>query len=214
MGIRAGGAAHDSLTRVRLLHAALRHWLPSSGRLAKHKNLVPSWMYVDGEVPLCQQDLAITLSVFCYVNLRNLRRMNIYFSRTDIDAYTHMWRYAGYVLGIDAELLPVCIEDQEEFMLASMLHQGAPEYMGKIKVKKFVDEFAKAGTESTRGLLPFSMSQSFLYQMIVYLNGGEYLTGMEIEDQGPWHWSVMLTKMVGFLLYTLLPRYVPFGEEA
>jgi len=65
----AGGEAHDSMLRVRLLHGALRHWLPRSGRLAKHREMVRSHIYVEGEVPLNQQDLAITLGIFCYINL-------------------------------------------------------------------------------------------------------------------------------------------------
>merc|ERR1719336_1780136 len=123
----AGAEAHDSLTRVRLLHSALRHWLPRSGRLDPLKRLVPQSIYVEGEVPINQQDLAITLAVFCYINLRSLRRMGVVLSSWDIKCYVHLWRYAGYVLGIVDELLPKSLEDQEEFMLCSMLHQGVPE---------------------------------------------------------------------------------------
>ena len=122
--LHPGSEAHDSLTRVRLLHGALRHWLPRSGRLEQHRGLVPERVYVEGEVPINQQDLAITLGVFCYMNLRSLRRMGVVLHATDIRAYVHMWRYAGHVLGIAPELLPESLEDQEAFMLASMLHQA------------------------------------------------------------------------------------------
>ena len=70
--------------------------------------------YVAGEIPLNQHDLAITLGVFCYINLRSLRRMGIFLTANDIDAYTHMWRYAGHVLGIHSDLLPESVEVQEE----------------------------------------------------------------------------------------------------
>ena len=92
-----GSEAHNSLTRVRLLHSALRHWLPRSGRLKAHKDLVADHIYVEGELPINQQDLAITLGVFCYINLRSLRRMGIRFSSDDIESYVQMWRYAGCV---------------------------------------------------------------------------------------------------------------------
>ena len=83
---------HDSLTRVRLLHAALRTWLPTTNRLEKHREMVPSNVYVEGEVPINQHDLAITLGIFCYLNLRSLRRMSIILSKQDVQAYVTMWR--------------------------------------------------------------------------------------------------------------------------
>ena len=79
--------------------------------------------YLDGEIPLNQEDLAITLGIFGYLNLRSLRRLGIVLSQPDAEAYVHMWRYAGHVLGIAGELLPRSLADQEEFMLAAMLHQ-------------------------------------------------------------------------------------------
>eukprot|EP00931_Biecheleriopsis_adriatica_P041213 TRINITY_DN23586_c0_g1_i4.p1 TRINITY_DN23586_c0_g1~~TRINITY_DN23586_c0_g1_i4.p1 ORF type:complete len:416 (-),score=61.61 TRINITY_DN23586_c0_g1_i4:70-1317(-) len=209
----AGSEAHDSLTRVRLLHSALRHWLPRSGRLASHRERVPEQVYVEGEVPINQQDLAITLGVFCYINLRSLRRMGILLSAWDIQCYVHMWRYAGHVLGILDELLPTTLEEQEEFMLCSMLHQGAPEAINGPKTKEFIAAFAKDACRQTRGALPAKAVQTFLNQMTRYLNGSDYVTGMEIEDLGDWHWSVQLIYLLGFVFGTAVPR-IPLGEEA
>ena len=138
--VDAGAEAHDSLTRVRLLHAALRHWLPRSGRLDRHSDLVPAEVYVEGELPLNQHDLALTLGIFCYLNLRSLRRMGVVLSSADLDAYVHMWRYAGHVLGIDEALCPRSLEEQEEFMRASMLHQGDPDSIGGAGTEKGCEE--------------------------------------------------------------------------
>jgi len=210
----AGSEAHDSLTRVRLLHGALRHWLPLSGRLAPHRDMVPESVYVEGEVPINQQDLAITLAIFCYTNLRSLRLMNVILSASDIDAYVHMWRYAGYVLGIGEDLLPVSLEDQEEFMLCSMLHQGKPDWINGRETKKFIDVFAKNANTQSRGIIPFDKVQTFLHQMTRYLNGNDYVVGMDIEDLGDDHWTVRFIRTMGFLFGTALPRNVPLGEAA
>lgn len=211
--LEVGGRAHDSLLRVRLLHAALRNWLPRTGRLVKHKEAAPAHVYVDGEVPINQQDLAITLGVFLYINVRSLKRMGIHWSRDDCDAYVQMWRYAGHILGIVDDLLPRTIADMEEFMHASMLHQGAPEAIEGPKIRAFVDEFAAKANKDSRGIVPFTAAQSFLYQTIVYLNGKEYTSGMGIEDLGPSHWAVRLVHATGFVFGTLVPRYIPLGEE-
>lgn len=206
-----GGAANDSLCRVRLLHGALRHWLPRSGRLEPHRRMVGQ-VYVEGEVPINQQDLAITLAVFCYINLRSLRRMGVVLRSGDIQAYVHMWRYAGWVLGIDEEFLPESVEAQEEFMLASMLHQGQPNIIPKAKTLSFIGEFAKDTSKNTRGLLPEASMNTFLQQLIVHLNGNENVAGVGIEDLGESHWSIRVAKAVGFLYCTVLPR-LPLGES-
>eukprot|EP00451_Oxyrrhis_marina_P003532 CAMPEP_0204276970 /NCGR_PEP_ID=MMETSP0468-20130131/29033_1 /ASSEMBLY_ACC=CAM_ASM_000383 /TAXON_ID=2969 /ORGANISM="Oxyrrhis marina" /LENGTH=423 /DNA_ID=CAMNT_0051253679 /DNA_START=26 /DNA_END=1297 /DNA_ORIENTATION=+ len=211
--VDAGCEAHESLTKVRLLHAALRNWLPRSGRLQRLPEIVPSRILVEGEVPINQQDLAITLGVFCYINLRSMRRMNIILSSQDIVAYVQMWRYAGYVLGIHNDLLPETLEAQEEFMLASMLHQGVPDFIDGDATKKFINTFAQAANTGTKGLLSFERVQDFLFQMIVYLNGAEHTTGMEIEDKGDTHWSVRFVRTFGFLFGTAMPR-LPLGETA
>jgi len=177
------------------------------------RELVPEEIFVEGEVPLNQQDLAITLGVFCYINLRSLRRMGIVLSSHDIRCYVHMWRYAGHVLGICEDLLPKSVEDQEEFMLCSMLHQGCPDIIPGSATKDFIDAFVQKANRETFGLLPLGMTQTFLQQMTRFLNGSDYTTGMEIEDLGDWHWSVLLIRLVGFSLGTVVPR-LPLGEEA
>lgn len=118
----------------------------------------------------------------------------------------------GYVLGIREELLPESLEEQEEFMLSSMLHQGCPEVIEEAGLKRFIDAFARQGSKATQGVVPFSVVQSFLYQMTVYLNSGEYMSGAKIEDRGPGHWSVRLVRLLGWLHGTLLPR-LPLGER-
>lgn len=209
----AGSEAHDSLTRVRLLHGALRHWLPRSGRLEPLKKIVPKRIYVQGEVPINQQDLAITLAVFCYINLRSLRRMSIVLSSWDIKCYVHMWRYAGYVLGIVDDLLPETLEDQEEFMLCSMIHQGVPDEVEAKPVKDFISAFSKAGSKGSRGLLPQSMLQVFLEQMTRHMNGMDYISTWGIEDCGERHWAVLLIRSLGWCIGTVLPR-LPYMESA
>eukprot|EP00924_Labyrinthula_sp_SR-Ha-C_P000718 snap_masked-scaffold_7-processed-gene-1.38-mRNA-1 protein AED:1.00 eAED:1.00 QI:0/-1/0/0/-1/1/1/0/410 len=203
------GEAHQSLLRVRLLHSALRTWLPTTNRLNGQRNMVPEGYYVEGVVPINQQDLTITLGIFCYQNLRSLRRMGIKFSPSDIDAYVHMWRLIGWILGIVEELLPKSLEDQEEFMLASMIHQGYPDFFNADELKKFVGAFSDQVSRQTNGVLSKNIVDTYLLQMVRYLNGVDY-TGGAIEDLGNYHWSILLTKGLGFFFGTFIPS-IPFG---
>eukprot|EP00747_Dinoflagellata_sp_TGD_P047871 gnl/TRDRNA2_/TRDRNA2_145262_c0_seq1.p1 gnl/TRDRNA2_/TRDRNA2_145262_c0~~gnl/TRDRNA2_/TRDRNA2_145262_c0_seq1.p1 ORF type:complete len:175 (+),score=19.83 gnl/TRDRNA2_/TRDRNA2_145262_c0_seq1:26-526(+) len=125
--------------------------------------------------------------------------------------YVHMWRYAGHVLGIAEELLPKSLEEQEEFMLCSSLHQGVPEWIDGMKTKQFIDAFAKQANADTFGLVPLDALRTFLYQMTRYLNGNDYTVGMDIEDLGTRHWTIRLIRALGYLHGTLTPR-LPLGE--
>ena len=203
-----GSEAHESLTRVRLLHAALRHWLPRSGRLDNHKDCVPEGMYVEGELPLNQHDLALTLGIFCYLNLRSLRRMGVVLSTVDIQSYAMMWRYCGHVLGIVPELCPSSLEEQEEFMMASMKHQGDPDSIHGLE--RFVRPFGQDMDRASRGWLGADRATDFLLQMVVHLNGRDYVPGLSDGIGG--HWAPRLVHAVGYLVGTVLPR-LPGGES-
>jgi hypothetical protein len=90
--LEPGGEAHETLVRVRLLHAALRHHLVHSGKF-RHAT----------EVPINQQDLAQTLGLFGYLNLRSLRQLNIRLNVEDVQSFILIWRYVGFLLGICEE---------------------------------------------------------------------------------------------------------------
>lgn len=189
-----GGAAHEVLLRVRLLHAGLRHFLVASGRF-RHAS----------EVPINQHDLAITLALFCYVNIRNLMQMGIRLERDQIDSFVLLWRYAGHVLGIDPALLPTTIEEQQAFYLSSCKHQVRPEKV-KPQTKTLLDAVAKQAK-----LVPYPVAQTFLHQVTRYLSGNDYITGMELEDRGDYV-GVRSLRALGRAV-SFAHRYLPFGER-
>ena len=199
--LRREGKARIALARVRLLHAGLRHWLPASGRYKR-----------TDEPPVNQHDLAITLALFGYVNLRSLALMGVNLSQDEIDSYIHMWKYAGYLLGIEEALLPDTLEDQEEFFLASCIDEAHPDRI-PVETKKVLDAIAEKASKNTYGLVPYAIAQRQLHQLTRYLSGNEYCEGMKIEDLGDYHWSIMLAWAMGKAT-SVTAHYVPFGEAA
>lgn len=165
-----GGKAHEVMLRVRLLHAGLRRFLVDSGRF-RH----PS------EVPINQHDLAITLALFCYVNVRNLLQMGIRLDRARIDSFVLLWRYAGHVLGIADALLPKTIEEQQAFYLSSCKHQVRPDKV-KPETKTLLDAVARRAR-----LVPYPVAQTFLHQVTRYLAGSDYIAGMQLDDLGDYY---------------------------
>ena len=196
--IEPGGEAHEVLVRVRLLHAAIRRYLVDSGKFIH-----------ETEVPINQQDLAITLGLFGYLNVRSLGMMGVKLKEKELLSYNLLWRYAGFVLGIDEDLLPNTIQDQQAFFIASLKHQARPEKM-KPQTKKLLDDVADMAAKQNPWL-PRSMVQKFLHQICRWLSGDDYVTGMELENAGE-YWALKALKLSGqitrFTYY-----YVPKGDR-
>ncbi|MFZ5724188.1 MAG: oxygenase MpaB family protein [Pseudomonadota bacterium] len=195
--IEPGGKSHEVLARVRLLHSAIRRFLVDSGRYSH-----PT------EVPINQQDLAITLGLFGYLNIRGLMQLGIRLDREEIDSFILLWRYAGHVLGIDEKLLPTSIEEQQAFFLASLRHQAKPDKLTE-QTKCILDEVAVSANRQAR--IPYPVAQTFLHQITRYLSGNDYVTGMKIEDKGD-YWGIRLFRGLG-RTFCWTHRYVPGGER-
>lgn len=189
-----GGEAHEVLLRVRLLHAGIRHVLVDTGRF-QHPT----------EVPINQQDLAITLALFCYVNVRQLMQLGVRLDRAQIDSFTLLWRYAGHVLGIDAELLPRSIEDQQAFYLSSCRHQVRPDKVVP-ETKSVLDAVARGSKH-----VPYSQARTFLHQITRYLAGDDYIAGMRIEPRDDYP-AIRWVRHLGRAA-SLAQQRLPFGER-
>jgi hypothetical protein len=196
--IRPGHKGHETLARVRLLHSAIRRFLVVDTGRYQHPT----------EVPICQQDLAVTLALFGYLNIRSLMQLGIKLERDEIDSFILLWRYAGHVLGIDEQLLPTSIEEQQAFFLASLKHQAKPEKLSE-DIKRVLDEVALAANKQAR--IPYPVAQTFLHQITRYLAGNDYVTGMKIEDKGD-YWGIRLFRAMGRSFW-FIHRYVPGGEK-
>lgn len=90
------GNAIITTQKVRLIHAAIRFFIIKSGRW-------DSSLY--GE-PINQEDLAGTLMSFSALVIEGLGQLGIELSEEETDAYFHVWRVIGHVIGLDEDLIP------------------------------------------------------------------------------------------------------------
>jgi hypothetical protein len=81
--------------RVRLIHAQVRRLLLDSGQ----------WRSEVWGAPINQCHMAGTNVMFSVGVLDGLTRFGYHFDRVEREALIHLWRYAGYLLGVDHELL-------------------------------------------------------------------------------------------------------------
>jgi hypothetical protein len=95
--------------KVRLMHAQIRRLLQQSGR----------WDTSAWGAPINQVDMASTNLLFSVGLLDWLRRVGFHFSSVEGECVMHLWRYSGYLLGIDPDLL--CATEAEGRHLARLL---------------------------------------------------------------------------------------------
>jgi hypothetical protein len=81
--------------RVRLIHAQVRRLLLDSGR----------WRSVTWGAPINQCHMAGTNLMFSVGALDALTRLGYCFNALERESLIHLWRYAGYLLGVENELL-------------------------------------------------------------------------------------------------------------
>jgi hypothetical protein len=95
-GLRPHADGYSLTLKVRLIHAGVRRMILRSGR----------WNAEAWGAPVNQHDQMGTSLLFSAVLLEGLEQLGVRIPREDADAYMHLWRYSGYLMGIDPELLP------------------------------------------------------------------------------------------------------------
>lgn len=93
-GARVGGAGFRIAVKVRLVHAAVRRHLLESGR----------WRSDLWGLPINQHDMAGTSLLFSIVLIEGLQQLGCEIAPEEADAYVHLWRWMGHIMGIVPEL--------------------------------------------------------------------------------------------------------------
>lgn len=99
-GLERHQEGFKSAVRVRLMHAQVRAMLLKSGKWN------PGWGH-----PLNQWDSMGTILEFSTIYLTGLRALGFIFTRKEREAVTHLWRYVGYLMGVEERILPACEAD-------------------------------------------------------------------------------------------------------
>ncbi len=163
-GLEPGSLGFDTAVRVRLLHGSIRSWLNKS----------PGFSEAYTGVPIDQTMLAMTLGLFDYLNLRSIARLGVRLSEDDLRAHHHMWRYIGYVIGIDERLLTETLEDERALWSSLVAHQAFPELFGDVYLNGMVDTIGgMVGANARR--------KAFIRNLYLYLSGPDWF-GVEVAD--------------------------------
>ncbi len=127
--LNANGLGIRSAQKIRLIHAAIRHYIHKKG-----------WDTEKYGCPINQEDMAGTLMSFSVLVLEGLETLGVKVTETEKEAYFHAWRVIGHYMGLDDDLLPNNVEDG--FKLGYMIFDKEKEP-------------SKAGEELTKSLISF-----------------------------------------------------------
>lgn len=92
--------------RVRVVHAKVRRMLLSSDR----------WSSRDWGLPASQHDMGSTSLLFSAVVIETLERVGFDFDPEEVHLYMQLWRYSGYLMGVDPEILPTSEREARRLM--------------------------------------------------------------------------------------------------
>jgi hypothetical protein len=101
--LEAKGRGINSIKKVRLMHAGMRGFL-----LFDNKE---KWDDKDLGKPINQEDMVLTLQLFSLAIIDGLKKMGVFLTSEEQEAFFHKWKIVGRILGIHPSLEPVDVAD-------------------------------------------------------------------------------------------------------
>jgi ER-bound oxygenase mpaB/B'/Rubber oxygenase, catalytic domain len=115
-GMRRDGEGFRLTVHVRAMHALINHQFETNGR----------WDVERYGLPVNQSDQAATLGLFNSTALLGVRALGRIVTRDESLAIMHLWKYVGWLMGVDHDLLFDTEREQNRFNYHVLLAQGGP----------------------------------------------------------------------------------------
>jgi hypothetical protein len=167
--IQPGGRHHRVVMKVRILHAAIRHWIRENDPDYDEKSL---------GTPINQEDMAYALLIFTYLNVRGLLRLGVRVTDDQIESLHLLWRYIGHVIGVDEAWLARDIAEQKRFYNAFLLHNATPDVASAAAVNLLEGALLHVPSPVR------PLARRTVHQLTAYLGGEEHLGGLQLETAG------------------------------
>ena len=128
-GMRRDGEGFALTVHVRLMHALVNHRFENNGR----------WDVEKWGLPINQADQASTLGLFNATLLIGLRALGVRVTRDESHAIMHLWRYVGWLMGVDEEWLVTTERRQNHLNYHLLLTQNPVTEAGPQLANAIVD---------------------------------------------------------------------------
>ena len=179
-GMGRFGDGFKAMVKVRLVHATVRQMLARS----------PRWNAAAWGVPINQYDMSGTALLFSYIVLDGLDKMGFQMTADERADFMHLWRYGGYLIGVDDELR--CTTEAEGKALWELLSttQAPPDDDSRALAHALLDSgVAAARTPEER--VRAERARVVGYALSRHLLGEEYADWLGYPKT-PWRHAVRL----------------------
>jgi hypothetical protein len=160
-----GRRGHQALLRVRLLHAFVRRHVRAGFDVATL-----------GE-PVNQADMLHTLLLFSHVLVRGIETLGARVSDDEKESFLHLWRYAGFMLGVDERILPRTREEEAHVYALIRAREYAPDDGSR--------RLAHAVLKALAGEPPFFLTERALHEIARRLTGDALADDMYLMRSRP-----------------------------
>lgn len=202
--LRRFGPGLKTAVRVRLIHAQIRRHLMRS----------PAWRSEEWGLPINNADMAATNVAFSIGMLSSVRQLGFRFTTDEADDVMLLWRYSGYLSGVDVGLLATSDRDAMELGRMIVLLQPGPDGHSRL----LADALRRVYAYPNFGKGP--MMRAMMPLLGAFHDGiahaASEATGRDIRDLGvphyEWRHAVPLTRMLLTPLELVRER-VPFANR-
>ncbi|MFN8126808.1 MAG: oxygenase MpaB family protein [Candidatus Nanopelagicales bacterium] len=180
-GLERSADGFARTARVRMVHAFVRARIRSRG----------DWDVEALGAPINQADLAYTVVEFSLLPIRAMQRVGVHFTDGEIADMYAMWRYMGYLMGVDDQILPA---DEAQSHLVEDLHvslgpgpsDATREYTAALLDGVFAVDVASA--DGALGLIGRRWGRELMHGLSRRFVGDPIADRLRIEDS-VWQYS-------------------------
>lgn len=140
------------VNKIRLIHAVARYYILSK----------QDWNKAWG-APINQEDMAGTNLAFSYLILKGMKQGGYDVLDLEAEAFLHLWKYVGYQLHLDENLLPSSYKEAADLEKAIRLRHFKPSEEGRILTSEIVAYY--------KTIVPNKSAANLMEAQIRYLLG-------------------------------------------
>jgi hypothetical protein len=198
-GMRPRGEGWQITLKVRLIHAHVRRMILASGR----------WDAAAWGAPINQHDQAGTSLLFSVIVLEGLRQLGMRIPRAEAEAYVHLWRWSGWLMGVDPELLPATEAEGVRLGEVIAATMGEPDEDSQRLTRALLDAPLRAA-KTRQEMANAKRVVRFSAAMCRTLLGGELADKLAVP-RTPWRYMVPFVRRLVSSV-ELVRENVPFGD--
>lgn len=202
-GLKPGGQGRKTAVKVRLMHVLVR------SRLMEH----PKWDLEAWGKPISQSDSLVTLAAGSVGAGIGVKKMGWRFSKTDIEAMIHFWRYVGYLMGVQPRWYPENFEQAVQLSFTTLVKGVKKSGDDGVSLSRsYLKAFApNAGDPTLQRIRDYLNYQTQVGLTRYFLTRATY-NHYELPKNGLWQWLPLLQAPAYFTLDTIRKPIEPLDR--